>query len=219
MPPFPYGHATHPQWPVAAAMVLAQVRAQLQGQPGADPPRLALLYITDHFAPHARALLAHLSSELPFVSDWAGTVGLGIASNNVEYFDEPALALMLCRLPPQHYRVFSGVAPLPQAFGAQAALVHADGNSPELADLVRELAQRTATGYLFGGLASSRLTAPQFALGANGSQPGQGPAGGVFEGGLSGVAFGPQIGLLSRVTQGCLPVAGTHRITAAQGHV
>ncbi|TEX50020.1 MAG: hypothetical protein CFR70_00615, partial [Rhodocyclaceae bacterium] len=75
-------------------------------------------------------------------------------------------------------RVFSGVAPLPQAFGAQAALVHADGNSPELADLVRELAQRTATGYLFGGLASSRLTAPQFALGANGSQPGQGPAGG-----------------------------------------
>lgn len=219
MSAFPYGHATHPQWPTAAELVLAQIRARLQAQEDAELPRLALLYITDHFAPHARALLEYLSAQLPFVSDWAGTVGLGIASTNVEYFDEPALALMLCRLPADQYRVFSGVAPLPPGFRAEAALVHADGSTPELAELVRELAQRTASGYLFGGLASSRLAAPQFALAADGTLRGQGLSSGVFEGGLSGVAFGPQVGLVSRVTQGCLPLAGTHRISAAQGHV
>ncbi|MEY3461432.1 MAG: hypothetical protein RLZZ03_1085, partial [Pseudomonadota bacterium] len=26
---FPYGHATHPQWPMAAALVLAQLRAHM----------------------------------------------------------------------------------------------------------------------------------------------------------------------------------------------
>jgi len=33
----------------------------------------------------------------------------------VEYFDEPALSVMLCDIAPEHYRVFSGVAPLAQA--------------------------------------------------------------------------------------------------------
>ena len=29
---FPYGHATHPQWPMAAALVLTQLRAQKIGR-------------------------------------------------------------------------------------------------------------------------------------------------------------------------------------------
>jgi small ligand-binding sensory domain FIST len=44
-------------------------------------------------------------------------------------------------------------------------------------------------------------------------------AGGVFEGGLSGVAFSSQVGLLSRVTQGCQPVAPEREITEADKHV
>ena len=54
---FPYGHATHPQWRMAAGLVLAQLRAQM-GLPGhASAPRLALLYITDHYAAQAQAIL------------------------------------------------------------------------------------------------------------------------------------------------------------------
>ena len=92
---FPYAHATHPQWAMAAALVLAQLRAQMAQPPNAATPSLALLYITDHYASEARAILDHLSAELPEITDWAGTVGIGIASNNVEYFDEPAMAVML----------------------------------------------------------------------------------------------------------------------------
>ena len=133
---FPYGHATHPQWPMAAGLVLAQLRAQMALHGYASNPTLALLYITDHYAAEAQAILDFLSAELPEITDWSGTVGVGIASNNVEYFDEPALALMLCELPTDQYRVFSGVAPLGLGFDAHTALIHADGDTPDLADLI-----------------------------------------------------------------------------------
>ena len=45
------------------------------------------------------------------------------------------------------------------------------------------------------------------------------PDGGVFEGGLSGVAFSPEVGLLSRVTQGCQPVSPEREITESDRHV
>jgi small ligand-binding sensory domain FIST len=211
---FPYGHATHPQWRMAAGLVLAQLRAQMTLPAYAAQPRLALVYITDHYAHEAQALLDHLRQELPQVTDWAGTVGVGIAVNNAEYFDEPALVVMLCNVPPAQYRVFSGVSPLP-ADWAGSALVHADPATPDLAELIAEMAGRTQQGYLFGGLTSSRTRSVQFAV-----KDGQSLAdGGVLEGGLSGVAFSPEVGLLSRVTQGCQPVSPEREITESDRHL
>jgi small ligand-binding sensory domain FIST len=226
---FPFGHATHPQWRMAAGLVLAQVRAQMALPDYAGAPTLGLLYITDHYASQAQGILDHLSAELPEVTDWAGTVGVGIASNNVEYFDEPALALMLCNTPADQYRVFSGVAPLMSHkgfFDAHTALVHADGSTPDVQELLHELAGRVQTGYLFGGLASSRNQSVQFAVSGNGTLPGQGKASGIFQGGLSGVAFSEGALVLSRVTQGCAPVvlasgkkSPARVITACEGNV
>ncbi|MEP6589241.1 MAG: FIST N-terminal domain-containing protein [Polaromonas sp.] len=224
---FPYGHATHPQWQMAAALVLAQLRGYLALPGYASAPTLALLYITDHYASDAQEILDHLSAELPFITDWSGTVGIGIASNNVEYFDEPAMAVMLCELPHDHYRVFSGVSPLPPVhsglFRAHTALVHADAGTPDVADLIAEMAERTESGFVFGGLASSRGKTVQFALSGHGNLKGQGAAGGVFSGGLSGVAFARDasggMGLMSRVTQGCRPVSAAYEITACDANV
>ena len=222
---FPYGHATHPQWEMAAGLVLAQLRAHMALPEYADAPSLGLLYITDHYAAHAQDILSHLSAELPEVTDWAGTVGVGIAANNVEYFDEPALSVMLCDISPEHYRVFSGVAPLAQAgsmrgkFVPHTALLHADAQTPDVPELIAELAQRTASGYVFGGLSASRSEVVQFASGGDGNMAGQGKATGVFHGGLSGVAFDAEVAMVSRVTQGCLPVAKVHTITSADNNV
>ena len=220
---FPYGHATHPQWSMAAALVLAQLRAQMALPAYAGAPTLGLLYLTDHYAGDAQEILDLLSAELREVTDWSGAVGIGIASNNVEYFDEPALAVMLCEVPSHHYRVFSGVAPLGvgegMGFEPYTALVHADSATPDVAELIAEMAARTATGYLFGGLVSSRGEAVQFAVGGNGNIKGQGAAGGVFRGGLSGVAFGEEVSLVSRVTQGCQPISRQRVVTACEGNV
>jgi small ligand-binding sensory domain FIST len=222
---FPYGHATHPQWEMAAGLVLAQLRAHMALPEYADAPPLGLIYITDHYAVHAQDILSHLSAELPEVTDWAGTVGVGIAANNVEYFDEPALSVMLCDISPEHYRVFSGVAPLAQAgikgsqFVPHTALLHADAQTPDVPELIVELAQRTASGYVFGGLSASRSEVVQFAFNGDGNIAGQGKATGVFHGGLSGVAFDADMAMVSRVTQGCLPIAKEHTITSADNNV
>jgi small ligand-binding sensory domain FIST len=215
MPLFPHAHATHPNWAMAAGLVLAQLRAQMALPGYARAPTLALLYITDHYANAAQEILDHLSGELPGVTDWSGTVGVGVSANNVEYFDEPAMVVMLCELPSDQYRVFSGVAPLNLGFEAYSALVHADPGTPDLADLVQEMAGRTASGYLFGGLSASRSRTVQFAASGDGNIRGQGAARGVFSGGLSGVAFGPDVNLVSRVTQGCQPVSAFRTVTEA----
>ena len=40
---FPCGHATHPQWRMAAALAIAQLRARMALPDHADAPRLGLL--------------------------------------------------------------------------------------------------------------------------------------------------------------------------------
>jgi len=203
--------------------VLAQLRAQMALPDYARSPTLGLLYITDHYAEDAQEILDHLGAELPEITDWSGTVGIGVSANNAEYFDEPALSVMLCQLPSDQYRVFSGVAPLAgtemSGFAAHTALVHADPATPELAELIAEMAGRTDTGYLFGGLSSGRAGSLQFAIGGNGNIRGHGAAGGVFSGGLSGVVFGEGVRVVSRVTQGCQPVSRERVITEADGNL
>ena len=233
---FPVGHASSPDWRLAADAALAMVQAQMRDPRYASAPTLGLLYITDHYAADpadAQALLEHVSAALPGVTDWSGTVGVGVCASGVEYFDEPALALMLLDVPSDQYRVFSGVAPLPLAahsgagagagagagFAAHTALLHADGQMPDVAGLIAEMAERTGSGYVFGGISASRHADVQFAVGGDGNMAGQGHASGVFHSGLSGVAFDARVALLSRVTQGCQPISAVQTITAAQDNV
>jgi small ligand-binding sensory domain FIST len=199
MPPFVVGHATHPDWRMALSLAAAQVGAQLAQGKGA--PTLGFAYFTDHFAAHAEGLLAALRQRWSDVG-WVGCVGVGVAASGVEYFDEPALVLMLAQLPREHFEVFSGAHPLAR-IDAFSALVHADPSTPDLAELLVEMSQRTRSGYLFGGVAASRNGMRHF-------------ADGVWQGGLSGVAFTQDVALLSRVTQGCQPIGPVRDVTAAE---
>jgi small ligand-binding sensory domain FIST len=208
---FLHAHATHPDAHVALALAAAQIEAQRARGDAVAQPTLGWLYLTDHFAEQAEALLADACQRWPAVA-WIGAVGVGIAGNGIEYFDEPAVSLMLGDLPPEHFRLFSGRHPLPAGgFTAATAQVHADPATADLGELVHELAQRTATGYLFGGLASAR--------GDDGLGRCLHIADGVFEGGLSGVAFAHEVALVSRVSQGCQPVGPVRRITRAERNV
>ncbi len=215
VPAFWHAHATHPDPHLALALAAAQIDAQA----GAERVRATLgwLYFSDRYAPHAEGLLAELRLRWPAVA-WVGTVGVSICASGVEYDDEPALALMLAALPPGSFTLYSGEHGLPSGAldgSVHAALVHADGHTPDLGELIHELAGRTASGYLFGGLAASRTRAVQLCAPA----PGSAWRGGVYEGGVSGVAFGPGVGLISRVTQGCQPIGPSHRITKAEQNI
>ena len=200
MPRFVVGHAAHPDWKGA----LSLASAQIERQQGSQEASLGLVYFTDHYAPHAQALYDALHARWPGVA-WAGTVGIGVCASGVEYFDEPALVLMLSTLPPGRFRIFSGARPLAQIEPA-TALVHADARAHELAELLDDLSARTSSGYLFGGVAASRTRSCQVAEG-------------VYEGGLSGVAFTRDVGIVSRVTQGCQPIGPQRQITGAERNV
>ena len=199
-------HASHPDWQAALASVAAQVDAQMPQHDtgGGGPLTLGFVYLTDAYAAHAEALLAALRARWPGVS-WVGGVGVGVAASGVEYFDQPALVLMLSALPAGRFEVFSGARPLSR-IDVFSALVHADPSTHELGELIDEMSDRTASGYLFGGIMSSRTTAFHI-------------ADGVWQGGLSGVAFSADVALLSRVTQGCQPVGPVRRITRNERNV
>jgi small ligand-binding sensory domain FIST len=209
---FLHAHATHPDAQMALALAATQIEAQRASDTTVDQPTLGWLYLTDHFADEAEALLADARKRWPGVA-WVGAVGVGIAGNGIEYIDEPAVSLMLGDVPRDRFRVFSGVRPLPAGdagFDAAAAQVHADPATADLGELIGELAGRTTTGYLFGGLASARGGEAARCLHI---------ADGVFDGGLSGVAFTADVSLLSRVTQGCQPVGPVRHVTACDRNV
>jgi small ligand-binding sensory domain FIST len=225
-------HATHPDGHMALALAAAQIEAQRAARGPDFVATLGLVYLTDRLVSQADALLAELQQRWPGVH-WAGNVGVGVLASGVEYIDEPALVLMLCNLPASSFQLFNGRQPL-AAQQAYSALVHADPSTHDLDELLVELAGRTRSGYLFGGVTGSRARHVHI-------------ADGVFEGGLSGVAFlddpappaagrsaetdrgsGQQAAqqtaqqtprtprLVSRVTQGCQPLGPARRITAAE---
>lgn len=225
---FLHAHATHPLPELAVEIAWAQLSAQ-----GAHElaPTLGWCYLTDALAHGADQVLQALRSRLPGVT-WVGAVGAGVLATGVEYMDEPALAVMVCNLPAAQFRLFHGRRPLPSfhpAFPAGArqggdwhahtAQVHADARSPELAELIAELAGRTDTGYLFGGLSAGRHGSPHLAWSPDEATPTDEVGQGVWHGGLSGVAFSHQVYLVSRVSQGCTPVGPRREVTRAERNV
>lgn len=204
MSEFRVGHATHPDWRAALALAALQIEAGGTAPGTAASPSLGLVYFTEPYVPHAAALLAALRERWPGTS-WVGSVGAGVCAAGVEYTGEPALVLMLTTLPRACFEVFSGVSKL-QRIEAWTALVHADPATPDLGELIDELSDRTGSGYLFGGLAAAQGAAVHL-------------ADGVWQGGLSGVAFTREVALVSRVTQGSQPLGPTRTITACERHV
>lgn len=203
---FRYAHAHAKDWREAANSCLAQL--------GQGPASLGFLYATDLLADSLSDILALFRSKTG-VRHWVGTLGLGVCASGREYLDEPAVAVMVGDFEPDTFRVFSGVAAAADVdnvalkCGEAApnfAIVHADPHNPGVAELVTRLAGKVESGFLVGGLTSSRRQNLQI-------------ADGVVEGGLSGVSFSDGVTVATRLTQGCSPIGPKHAVTACQHNV
>ena len=213
MSAFRYAHAAHASWERCVADCAARL-----GRTGGG---LGFAYFTDSFAPEAGRIVERLR-EGTGVADWVGTVGVGVVATGVEYLDEPALAVMVADLDPTSYRVFSGRTRPPQrgestpagAHAAYFAVVHADPQTPDVAGLVADMSSKVESGFLVGGLSSSRAQTVQI-------------ANDVFTGGLSGVVLASDVGVSTRLTQGCTPIepragssaSGCYRVTSCDDNV
>lgn len=212
---FRFGHATHPHWREALDLVLAQLEGQMQlEQFASDPSRqqkLGIMYCTEPFAAHVDALLQVLKQKTG-QAQWIGGVATGVCSSGVEYYQEPALVVMLMEFPADSARVFSGKLPLPKpgavsAAGRQAmasALVHIDPTAEDIDDLLDDLALKVPSKRVFGGLIGSTGSRTHIAL-----EP--------LSGGVSGVVFVDGFPIEVRMTQGVQTVGGEHLITKANG--
>lgn len=205
---FTHGCAASPNWRDAAAQCLAQAG---RGPHGAN---LGFLYLTDSLASQAGEILDYFRQNTG-VLHWVGTVGMGICATGREFYDRPALAVMLCAFEPGAFRVFSGLrAPqdlerVPLHFEgvpANFAVVHGDPRNAQLGRLVSDFAGALESGFLTGGLSSSRRDHVQI-------------ADGVIKGGLSGVLFSDDVVVSTRLTQGCSPIGPRHTITDVQQNV
>lgn len=206
MADFRFGHSDTTDWREAANACLAQL-----GQGAAS---LGFLYVTDLLADHLGDILA-LFRKKTGVPHWVGTVGIGVCATGREYLDKAAMAAMVGDFEPDSFHVFSGVASTADVdnvalkCGGAApnfAIVHADPYNRHIAELVTRLAGRVESGFLVGGLTSSRRQNLQV-------------ADGVVEGGLSGVSFADSITVATRLTQGCSPIGPKHVVTACQQNV
>lgn len=202
---FRCGHAGAADWHDAAASCLEQL--------GTGAGNLGFLYVTDHFAAALPAIHQYFAGRTG-VEHWVGTVGIGICASGREYMDEPGIAVMIGDFPAGSFRVFAapGGAEVQGAelqcgdVPASLAIVHGTPLGSDIAQQIRLLAKSTESGFLVGGLASSR--GDNVLL-----------ADGIHCGGLAGVAFSDAVAVATRLTQGCRPIGSVHEITGAQNNI
>ena len=209
MTPFRMGHAKSAAWQAALHDALAM----------ADIPpgecNLGFLYITDHFADAISDIGAELQSRTG-IETWVGTTGIGICATGIEYFDEPALALLAGRVPGDAISILDTGTATPDEAAAQLAgaygtregrfgIVHADPHNANLDDLIPAMVESTGA-FLVGGLTSSRGPHPQL-------------AGKVTAGGVSGILFEPEVPVATGLTQGCSPIGPVHEVTECQENI
>lgn len=177
---------------------------------------LGFIYVTDNLADDLSSILTYLRKKTG-IEHWVGSVGIGICAidssdkyGSAEYFDQAAIAIMAMALTKDTFQVLTTIesefGEIPKETlewinknGSSFGVVHGDPANVLIPSLIEELTLKTS-GFLVGGLTSSRAQNYQV-------------AGLVTSGGLSGVMFAPSLEVVTCLSQGCVPLAGSHLIS------
>ena len=187
-------------------------------QLGDIPPEatLGFVYISDHLSEQLTAIINQLR-DATGIQHWAGSLGMGIIASMQEYYDQPAIAIMLADLNESDFRILPNftreVSPLNSELKEwcdqhdfHIGLIHGDPENPAFQNLMDDLGSEVPDVFLLGGLTSSRGHHYQI-------------ANDVVNGGLSGIMFSDQVPVLSNLTQGCSPIGPRHRITQSERNI
>ncbi|HKJ71194.1 MAG TPA: FIST C-terminal domain-containing protein [Gammaproteobacteria bacterium] len=207
---FRAGHAGGPLWRDAADACLEQV-----GEVPGDA-NVGFVYATDEWGDELGAIADYLRASTG-IGQWLGTIGAGVCASGVEYHMVPGLVVMVAAFPEEAVRVMPTVtgdltelrAELGPWYGGRQAVnavVHGDPRNPEVPRLIHELPAELPNGFLVGGITSTLKRAyPQV-------------AGGLTEGGLSGLLLSEEVAMVSGLTQGCTPIGPRRTVTQADGN-
>ena len=187
-------------------------------QLGSIPPEVnfGFLYLSDHLSDQAEWMLDQLK-QLTDISNWVGSVGMAIIARQNEYYDQPAIGIMLADFNEADFHMlpnFNGESvSLPAELANWCAandfnvgLIHADPGNSATQSLLTQLGEEIPTAFLVGGITSSRKHNIQFANQA-------------LLGGISGVLFSQAVPIMTNFTQGCTPIGRRHVVTHCDGNI
>ena len=222
MTEFKAAHATGHDWKSACQAVLDKL-----ARPGPQFT-LGFVYVSDSIGDDLSEIHEALRTGTG-IQDWVGAVGFGVCglmpgngatssreSGCGEYFNQPAISLLVTDLPRADYCIFrigsgglAGFHARHDSWIAEAkpslVVAHGDSRDPHTPDLIAGLAEESGT-FLVGGLAS--FASPRSLI-----------AGGLAGGSLSGVMVSSRVAVVSGLSQGTAPLGPIHQVTNAQRNV
>lgn len=151
------------------------------------------------------------------IQHWTGSTGMGIIASGHEYYDQPAIAVMITDFNEQDFKILPHFGNDLSAYDGELdswcrqhpyniGLIHGGPQSPQLIQNIAAFADTVPEAFLIGGITSSRghhyHTADDMLLD-----------------GFAGVLFSDQVNLVSNITQGCSPIGPRHRITEAEQNI
>ena len=192
---------------------LGQVRSALAEAGGTATT--GVVYVSDSIADRLPEIVEALTADTG-ITDWAGTVGMGVCGTGRAAFGRPAVAAAAFDFPQAAVRLVPGVredageagAGLANWAAGQAratALLHADPRNGSMGEIVADLSE-TLGAFTVGGIASAEGPTAQL-------------AGAVEEGVVSGLVFGEAVGVVSGLSQGCTPIGPPHTVTRSHNNL
>ena len=192
---------------------LGQVRSALAEAGGTATT--GVVYVSDSVADRLPEIVEALTADTG-ITDWAGTVGMGVCGTGRAAFGRPAVAAAAFDFPQAAVRLVPGVredageagAGLANWAAGQAratALLHADPRNRSMGEIVADLSE-TLGAFTVGGIASAEGRTAQL-------------AGAVEEGVVSGLVFGEAVGVVSGLSQGCTPIGPSHTVTRSHNNL
>src|SRR5262249_33292302 len=91
---FRYAYASHPDWSVATEECALLLQRYAGDERYVRNANLGFLYLTDALIDHADQILATLKARTG-IPNWVGASGVGVCATGVEFYEEPAIAVML----------------------------------------------------------------------------------------------------------------------------
>jgi small ligand-binding sensory domain FIST len=184
---------------------------------GKLPPgsNIGFVYATDLLHGEFDSMVERLKKETG-VAHWVGTIGYGICVTGHEYFDQPALAVLVGALDPESFRVLPSMKrpgeALPEEVSNWVArahpslgVVHGDPRNQYLPQIIDSVSDDTNC-FLIGGITATRGSVRQ-------------AADGPCDGGVSGILFSESVQIASGLSQGCTPIGPIRRITQGRENV
>jgi small ligand-binding sensory domain FIST len=176
---------------------------------------IGFVYATDLLHAQFDAMVERLR-RYTGIAHWVGTIGYGICVTGHEYFDEPALAVMVGAMGPEDFRVLPNVKrpgdALPEEVSKWIAkanpalgVIHGDPHNQMLPQIIDSVSD-DANCFLIGGITATRGSVRQVA-----DTP--------CQGGVSGILFANSVQIASGLSQGCTPIGPIRSVTAGRENV